>query len=465
MKRAPFTYRLGRMARLLACAALLCAAHAPAAAAVRTLDDPTLAARVNGDAIHAFTFKAMLHASQDQKPRPAPAAVLDDLIADRLMASWARSRFTTNELHPAARVGFARETAIDDKLVGLIRSMYTRELEAAVRALPGANLDSLVVETGRPDPETLDRLFGKPGRMQLEYKLDAQQEAHAAKVTLLRYKLGGQAGTLTVLDVLKRQNVQGRIEFINRNVDFMQQQARALLGGLFVQDWATRHVGAKPLADLRRALADQEDVHAAHELYGLSTHSHAESRVQADFARQVTQAEVNAYYEAHKEQFRRVERVKARHIRVADEAMAERVVAEARAGKDFAQLARRLSIAPTARSGGDLGWVHQTANPDWLASLALLQPQGQVSSPFRAAVDGDREATWEVLLVEQRVEGYHPPESETVRYLARRAIAHEKARREFDTVRTQALRKAAVDVNRRLVDERPRRLPAARSAS
>lgn len=465
MKPLPTSYRLRRLAGLLACAALLCAAQAPATAATRTLDDPTLAARVNGDAIHAFTFKAMLHASQDQKPRPSPAEVLDDLIADRLHAAWARSRFTMDELYPATRVGFTREAAIDEKLVGLLRSMYGKELEAAVRALPGANLNGLIVETGRLDADTLDRLFGKAGRMQLEYRLDAEQEVHAASTPLLRYTLGGRAGTLTVLDVMRRQNVQGRMEFFNRNVDFMQQQARAALAGLFVRDWAARRFGERSMADLRRALADQDDVHAARDLYGLSSHSHTESRVQAALANQVTQAEVNAYYRAHKEEFRRVERVKARHIRVAEEAKATRIVADAKAGKDFAQLARRFSVAPDAGKGGDLGWVHQTSNPDWLASLVLLQPEGQVSSPFRAAVDGDQEATWEVLLVEKRVEGYHPPESETVRYLARRAIAHDKARAEFAAARSQALRKAAIDINPKLGDARPRPAPAGRSAS
>lgn len=453
MTHAAFHHPLRRLAGVLACAAVL--AGAPVSAAVRTLDDPTLAARVNGDAIQVFTYQAMLHASQDAKPRPTPAQVLDELVAERLLAAWARSRFRLDELYPATKVAFTREASLDDKLVGLLRSKYVKELEAAMRALPGASLDGLIVERGRLDADTLDRLFGKPGRMRLEYTLDPEQEAFAAKVTLLRYTLGGKPGTLTVLDVLRRQNVQGRMEFFNRNVEFMQQQARAVLASLFVQDWAAQRFGARAVADLRRALSDQDDVLAARDLYGLSEGSHTESRVQAALASQVTQAEINAYFLAHKEEFRRVERVKARHIRVADEATATRIVAEVRAGKDFAQLARRYSTAPDARHGGDLGWVRQTSNPGWLASLALLQPQGEVSSPFREAVDGDQDASWEVLLVEKRVEGYHPADSETVRYLARRAIAEEKARREFAAVREQALRKAVVDINPRLGAEQP----------
>ncbi|QNA89738.1 hypothetical protein G4G28_16920 [Massilia sp. Dwa41.01b] len=377
MKGSSFVHPLRALIGLFGCALMLSAT----ASTLRTLDDPALAARVNGEAIHAFTFQAMLHASQDSKPRPTPAAVLDELVAERLLASWARKRFTSEELYPATRVGFAREAALDDKLVGLLRSMYPRELEAALHALPGGDLNGLVADSPRLDAATLERLFGKPGRMRLDYTLDAGQEALAARVPLLRYTLGGQPGTLTVLDVLRRQNVQGRMEFFNHNVDFMQQGARTALAGLFVQDWAARRFGAPALADLRRALSDQDDVHAVRALYGLAGHAESESRVQAGLAQGVTRAEIGAYYAANREQFRRTLRVKARHIRVPDEATAAQVVAAASKGQDFAGLARRFSIAPDAQSGGDLGWVHQTGNPDWLSSLVLLQPRGRSRVP------------------------------------------------------------------------------------
>jgi hypothetical protein len=417
------------IAALLACAVLSTAQAQP------------VAARINGQPLYGFTLDAMLHNAPSQQAKPSPAVVLDVLVANRLLAAWARERFSAVQLYPAAAVGFAPDVALDDKLVGTLRAMHAKELEVALRALPGAILDSYRIE-----PAQMDQLFGTPGKLRLDYTLDATQTALAKQVRLMRYTIGKAApATLSMHDVLRRQNVQGRMEFFNRNVDFMQQQARASVATRFVLEWAGRRFGAGPLADLRQALAEQDEVRAAMTLYGLIEGAETESPVQAALVQQVTQAEVKAWYAAHKEQFKTTARVKARHIRAPSEALAGEVVAAAAQGQDFGQLARRYSTAADAGRGGDLGWVAQTSNPDWLAALVLLQPEGKVSSPFRTAVGADQAASWEILLVEKRIETYHPPGSETVRYLARKAIAQEKARAQFTAAREQLMRSAVIE--------------------
>ncbi len=59
-------------------------------------------------------------------------------------------------------------------------------------------------------------------------------------------------------------------------------------------------------------------------------------------------------------------------------ARAERIVKEARSGKDFAQLAKKESDDPSAAKGGDLGWLTQGQLPPQLASIFTLE-KGQVS--------------------------------------------------------------------------------------
>ena len=416
------------IATLLACA-LACQAHAQA-----------VAARINGEPLYRFTLDTMARGAPP--PQNSPAAVLDTLVADRLLAAALRKRYSAAQLYPGAAVGFAPDVALDQQLVGALRSMHAKEIDAALRALPRAILDSWTVE-----PAQLERLFGTPGKLRLDYTLDAAQMALARQVPLTRYAIGQAAPvTLSMYDVLRRQNVQGRMEFFSRNQDFMQQQARATVAGRFVLDWASRRFGARPLADLRQALADQDDVRAAMALYGIGGSAEAESPLQAALVRQVTEAEVAAWYKAHREQFRTVERVRARHIRVPDEALANQVVAAAAKGDDFSRLARRYSSAADASGGGNLGWVVQTADPDWLAALALLQPEGKVSSPFRDPVGAGEAASWEILLVDQRIEGYHRAGSETVRYLARKAIAQARARSQFAATRKQALDAAVIEL-------------------
>jgi peptidyl-prolyl cis-trans isomerase D len=84
---------------------------------------------------------------------------------------------------------------------------------------------------------------------------------------------------------------------------------------------------------------------------------------------QISNLQVQSYYNSHKDQFRTKERVKARHILVSIlnkppaevpkmKAKAEELLKQIKAGADFAKLAEQNSDDKTnASKGGDLGWV------------------------------------------------------------------------------------------------------------
>ena len=84
---------------------------------------------------------------------------------------------------------------------------------------------------------------------------------------------------------------------------------------------------------------------------------------------QVTDAQVQDYYNAHRDEYRTQERVHARHILLSitnkpkDEvpkiqAQAEALDKQVKGGADFADLAKKFSNDPgSAQKGGDLGWV------------------------------------------------------------------------------------------------------------
>ena len=248
------------LAALLVLASTLCPAHAAHGA----LDDASVAAHINGAPVHALTLRALQYQARDLPGRPSADAVLADIVADRLQAGWSHARFSAAQLYPASTVGFAPEVGVDDRLVGLLRSMYAKELEAALRALPGATLAGVIEATFPLAPAQLDRLFGAPGALRLGHDFSAEQAALAAQTPVLRFRLGSApAVTLSLRDVYQRQNVQGRMDFFNRKADFIYQQARLRVAGLFVLDWAQRKFGAQALADLRQALDEQEAVRGA----------------------------------------------------------------------------------------------------------------------------------------------------------------------------------------------------------
>ena len=82
---------------------------------------------------------------------------------------------------------------------------------------------------------------------------------------------------------------------------------------------------------------------------------------------QVTDAQIQDYYNAHKDEYRTPERVHARHILLSTankskdevpkiQAQAEALVKQIKGGGDFAELAKKYSQDPgSAQKGGDLG--------------------------------------------------------------------------------------------------------------
>ena len=112
---------------------------------------------------------------------------------------------------------------------------------------------------------------------------------------------------------------------------------------------------------------------------------------------QVGEKEIEDYYQANRDsKFRKPKEFKLRYISIrvppgADakqledaRTRANRVVADARAGKDFAQLAKQYSDDPSAAKGGDLGWSTQGQLPPQLAKVFNMS-KGEVSEVIETA--------------------------------------------------------------------------------
>jgi peptidyl-prolyl cis-trans isomerase D len=107
-----------------------------------------------------------------------------------------------------------------------------------------------------------------------------------------------------------------------------------------------------------------------------------------------TEADLQQMYDENKANYVLDERRRTRHILIPvngdDDAgalkKAESVLAEARAGKDFAELAKQYSTDITAKDGGELGFVEQKQFPgpfgDTLFSMKIGEVAGPVKSQF-----------------------------------------------------------------------------------
>ncbi len=122
---------------------------------------------------------------------------------------------------------------------------------------------------------------------------------------------------------------------------------------------------------------------------------------------QVTAAEIDTYYEDHKEDFSQQASTRASHILFdpEDKETAERVLAEIREGADFAELAEEHSKDPVSGAqGGDLGWSdpEQPFVPEFQAALDELEV-GEISD----LVESD--FGWHIIKVEDKREARAQP--------------------------------------------------------
>ena len=113
---------------------------------------------------------------------------------------------------------------------------------------------------------------------------------------------------------------------------------------------------------------------------------------------QITDKEIEEYYQANRDsKFHKPKEVKARNILVrvppgADakqktdaQTRANRILTEARAGKDFAQLAKQESEDSTAAKGGDIGWVTQEQLPSPLDKAVFSLAKGETSNVIESS--------------------------------------------------------------------------------
>jgi len=94
-----------------------------------------------------------------------------------------------------------------------------------------------------------------------------------------------------------------------------------------------------------------------------------------------TEEQLKAAYDQVKEQAARTE-YKARHILVKDEDEAKKIIKKLDKGGDFEELAKKNSLGPTAKNGGELGWFDpsQMVAP-FAEAIAAMKPGSYSKEP------------------------------------------------------------------------------------
>ncbi|MDI1303178.1 MAG: peptidylprolyl isomerase [bacterium] len=439
---------LERLLLVLMCSfAVNTAAHA---AAQYDLRKPGLAAIINDAPLSLRLVAVMQKIAAGREPGISKAAVLHALLEDRLIAAHARASFPADELIENNKVGYTPAVQLEQALVADLQAAFGDRISQSVEQKKGGNLDTLVRSRHELAAADWIAVFGARPGMLLEYALSEQGRAAAAKIDVLTYRLGKRpAVKVSLLDVYDAQNVQGRHQLHDHDAAFAMQQAELLLERQYVLYWAQSRSGlsAPEYAVLKQIVADRLVTEGWLATIGVANDIHADNAHLKALAAAASAEEIRHYYDLNRDQFLRVEKVHARHISLADEAAADAVYARLEKGEGFAALARSNSLAGDREQGGDLGWLlHGDKAASWMESLAFVQKPQVPSRPFRSPGKPGENPAWEILLVDERVEGYQPADSESVRYVAANAIAKIKVQEEYRETREHLWREADIHI-------------------
>lgn len=177
-------------------------------------------------------------------------------------------------------------------------------------------------------------------------------------------------GTPYPLDVFRlffMERMQGKQ---NNNDPAFQQQVFDEFMGLIVASQEGE----------RRKLQGERNVVAALQLERMKIMSNAGLTAMADEV-EPTEDELKAAYDKVKAQATHTE-YKAQHILVKEEEEAKKLIKQLDKGTDFTELAKKSSLGPTAKDGGELGWFDpsQMVAP-FAEAVAALKPGTYTKEP------------------------------------------------------------------------------------
>jgi peptidyl-prolyl cis-trans isomerase D len=229
------------------------------------------------------------------------------------------------------------------------------------------------------------------------FQVAGQYSPEAAKAALAQAGISLQAYEEDLRNSVQRVQLQGGI----RASDFLTPVELTRLTDLEEQEREVRYF-VLPVDRFKSATGvDDATVQAyyqAHQGQYMTPESvhlqYAELRLEALAAQQsVSDADLHAAYEKAKSRLEVPEKRHARHILITGKddaaalAQAQQVLAQAKAGKDFGELAKQYSQDPgSAHNGGDLGWAERSAFvapfADALFGMAVGEIKGPVKTQF-----------------------------------------------------------------------------------
>jgi peptidyl-prolyl cis-trans isomerase D len=226
------------------------------------------------------------------------------------------------------------------------------------------------------------------------FQIDGQYSPDAARAALAQAGISLETYEAELRTEVQRVQLEGGI----RASDFVTPTELTRLTDLEGQEREVRYLMLP--ADLFKSAAKIDDAtvesyYKSHLSQYMTPESvrlqYAELRLDSLAAQQsVSDADLRAAYEKGKSRLEVPEKRRARHILITGKddasarAQAEQVLAQAKAGKDFGELAKQYSQDPgSAQNGGDLGWADRNSFVKPFADALFSMKPGEIAGPIK----------------------------------------------------------------------------------
>lgn len=226
------------------------------------------------------------------------------------------------------------------------------------------------------------------------FQVAGKYNAEAARAALLQSGISLDAFENQIRTEVRRVQLEGGI----RSSNFLTPAELARLTSLEDQQREVRYLVLNADRFATGAKVDEAAVEAyykAHQPQYMTLESdhieYAELRLDVLAAQQaVNEADLKAAYEKAKSRLLVPEKRHAHHILVTGKddaaalALAQQVLAQAKAGKDFGELAKQYSQDPgSAKNGGDLGWAERSSFVAPFADALFGMSVGEIKGPVK----------------------------------------------------------------------------------
>lgn len=407
---------------------------------------------VNGVTFGAIAYDALAGAIRQRTPEATDANILQGVVENHLLAShFARSK------HPVQSIAMARlleqmfphshlnqQNKLWQEYGMLVGQLFPVEVTPA--------LEKRCIHYEKIDSQQLKMLLGSDGSDPtkiVDTTVSNVKKRDAASIRIATIECKDSATMQVTLDkVLESSDEASALQLWRGEVATLQRLSGVvarirLHEGMLLQQKRLTPLDLKTLWQVAQDKQTRSDYEAE---AGVKFDLHHSPEAVRALMETVTDAEIDAYFEAHKNDYQQIGTVTARHITVATQEEADRIVAEIRAGLPFEEAVRKYSLADdkNAQPPGSLGLIERSdKNLPFVKKLALILPAGEVSNPFRM-LDGK---SYEILWVDKRVAEHLPKTDPSVRSDIRREVAGRKAREQFAQTLQQQWEKASIILN------------------